>query len=181
MLKPFLFLDVDGPLNVFEAALPGPDGYQSHYLRPQSWLAQYPHLLEDDVPDLLVRLHPEHGAELLDLPFEHVWATTWEEDANRYIGPRIGLPPLPVVNWTEPNAFSLDGTYFKTADVVRFAGGRPFAWVDDQLHDADRDYVRRHHPGPALLYDVDPSVGLTIEDFEALAQWAGELVTPTAP
>lgn len=173
--NPLLLLDIDGVLNPFEAALPGPPGYRLHHLRPQSWIAQHPRLLREDVPDLRVRLHPEHGAELLDLPFDLAWATTWEDDANRHVSPLIGLPTLPVINWTEPDAFPPDGTYFKTADVVRYAAGRPFAWVDDQLHQADRDYVHRHHPGPALLYDVAPEVGLTLEDFEALAHWAGQL------
>ncbi|MFG2210962.1 hypothetical protein [Streptomyces sp. NPDC048638] len=67
---------------------------------------------------------------------------------------------------------------FKTADVVRYVAGRPFAWVDDQILQADRDYVSQNHPGPALLYDVDPEVDLTVEDFEALAHWAGGLTLP---
>ncbi|GGU40628.1 HAD domain-containing protein [Streptomyces violascens] len=178
MPNPLLLLDIDGVLNPFQAAPPGPAGYHLHLMRPQSWIAQHPHLLSEDVPDLQVRLHPEHGAELLDLPFDLAWASTWEDDANRHISPAIGLPALPVINWTNPDHFPADGTYFKTADVVSYAAGRPFAWVDDQIHQADRDYVSRNHPGPALLYDVDPEVGLTLDDFEALAHWAGELTLP---
>ncbi|MEV7157255.1 hypothetical protein AB0N77_21950 [Streptomyces misionensis] len=178
MSKPLLLLDVDGVLNPF-AAPPGrmPQGFRQHLMRPRAWIAQHPHLLETDVEDLPVWLNADHGAELLDLPYDLVWATTWEDDSNRFIGPVIGLPALPVITWSAPHAYPPDGTYFKTADIVRYAAGRPFAWVDDQLGPADRDYVARHHPGPALLYDTDPETGLGLDDFEALARWAGNLTT----
>lgn len=179
MIKPFLLLDVDGPLNPFRSAIDPPTGYTLHQLRPACWLDQHPHLLAEDVDDLPVHLNPDHGAELLDLPFELVWATTWGADANAYIGPRIGLPSLPVITWTAPDAYPADGTYFKTHDIVRLAAGRPFAWVDDQIGPADRDYVRRYHPAPALLLEVDPAVGLGLGDFESLAQWTDTL--PAAP
>ncbi|MFB6885811.1 hypothetical protein ACFCY8_33825 [Streptomyces noursei] len=178
--KPLLLLDVDGVLNPLRVR-PGqePDGFRRHFMRPRAWIDQHPHLLESDVPDLPVWLHPDHGEELLDLPYDLVWATTWENDANHFIGPAIGLPSLPVITWTAPHAYPADGTYFKTADIVRYAAGRPFAWVDDQLGQADRDYVARHHPGPALLYDTDDATGLDLDDFEALAQWTDTISAST--
>jgi hypothetical protein len=54
---------------------------------------------------------------------------------------------------------------------VEWAGGRPFAWVDDEITDADRDWVSAHHDGPALLHHVRPYRGLTGEDFTALDHW----------
>jgi hypothetical protein len=171
-----LFIDVDGVLNPFEAGPASEDrGFVRHHLRPASWIEQHPHLLPEDVPDVPVWLHPDHGEELLDLPYELVWATTWEDDANTYISPRIGLPQLPVVPWSNRHGYGPDGTYFKTADIVRYAAGRPFVWLDDQLEAADRAYVQRHHSGPVRLYDIDPEVGLGLDDFEALAQWADTL------
>ena len=55
---------------------------------------------------------------------------------------------------------------------MAWAEGRPFAWIDDQITDVDRDWVRAHHDGPALLHQVDPAKGLVTEDFEALAACA---------
>jgi hypothetical protein len=52
----------------------------------------------------------------------------------------------------------------------------PFAWVDDEVTDADRQWVSEHHPGPALIRTVDASVGLTDQDFAALDVWFRELV-----
>jgi hypothetical protein len=38
---------------------------------------------------------------------------------------------------------------------VTWAAGRPFAWVDDEITDADRDWVSAHHGGRALLHRVE--------------------------
>jgi hypothetical protein len=80
--RPLLFLDVDGPL------LPFGDGPQ----REPSGTATDSHLK---------RLDPRVGPRLAALQCELVRATTWEEEANTDIAPRLGLPPLPVVTWPE--------------------------------------------------------------------------------
>ncbi|MEU7554337.1 hypothetical protein AB0B01_18700 [Streptomyces sp. NPDC044571] len=58
------------------------------------------------------------------------------------------------------------------------AAGRPFAWIDDEITDADRWWVAAHHPGPALLHRVDPAFGLTDADFTVLAAWLREVGRP---
>lgn len=73
-----------------------------------------------------------------------------------------------------------DGTYFKTWEVVRWAKGRPFAWIDDEVTDVDREYVADFHPGPALLLTVNPRLGLLPADFEQLAEWAANLAKENA-
>lgn len=83
-----------------------------------------------------------------------VWATTWEDEANAEIAPRIGLPTLPVVNWPESSdehdrEDQWFGLFWKTRTLVDWADGRPFAWVDDEITDADRNWVSAHHRGRA--------------------------------
>ncbi|GAB3161190.1 hypothetical protein GCM10027161_70210 [Microbispora hainanensis] len=124
----------------------------------------------------LARLTFEVGTRLAALPCELVWATTWEEEANAEIAPRIGLPRLPVVSWPEPADHHTRedqwfGLCWKTRTLVNWAGGRPFAWVDDEITDADREWVSAHHSGGALLHHVESYRGLTGEDFAALDQW----------
>ncbi len=65
------------------------------------------------------------------------------------------------------------GIHWKTAALVAYAAGRPFAWVDDEIGADDRAWVAAHHPGRALLHRVDPRRGLTATDYETLTAWAG--------
>lgn len=175
MEKPFLLLDVDGPLNPWQAN-PNrrPEGYTTHRLRPEGWK-------NPRKRPLRVWLKPSHGEALLGLPFELVWCTTWKHEANTMIGPVLGLPELPVItfdpDWHLPTR--PDGTYFKTHDLVRWAAGRPFAWVDDEISDFDREYVSEHHGAPALLHHVSPRLGLLDDDFKTLAAWADDLKEKT--
>jgi hypothetical protein len=80
------------------------------------------------------------------------------------------------VNWPEPSAAheredQWFGLHWKTRTLVAWADGRPFAWVDDEITDADRDWVSTHHPGQAILHRVASSRGLTDQDFAVLDQW----------
>lgn len=155
---PLLFLDVDGPLLPFTERPVGSDPW-------------------DDIVDLQVaRLDRSLGARLAALPCRLVWATAWEEDANTQIAPRLGLPELPVVFWPESSDVRARedawfGLHWKTRTLVDCAAGRDFAWVDDEITEADREWVSANHAGRALLHHVDSSRGLTDGDFAALDKW----------
>ena len=181
-MNPLLFLDVDGPLNPF-AAKPSrrPDGYQTHRMTPQRWMAaECAQLAAQGRPfkrakPLRVWLNPAHGPALLALPVELVWATTWEQDANEWIGPVLGLPALPVVHWPEHSsrpAQDPDSLFWKTKPLAEYAAGRPFAWVDDQITMADWRWCATQHPAPTLLQPIHPARGLTPSDFATLDRWA---------
>ncbi|MGW1534260.1 hypothetical protein [Streptomyces aureus] len=164
MSRPLLYLDVDGPLNPY-AAKPErrPEGYTTIRvaLRPGR--------------PLRVWLHPDHGRALLALDYELCWATSWMDAANRWIAPVIGLPELPWVDFTGALFNERpDGVHWKTERIVTHAGGRPFAWVDDELSPADDAFVTTHHPAPALLHHVNPRLGLREPDFEALRTFAAD-------
>jgi hypothetical protein len=93
-----------------------------------------------------------------------VWATGWEHDANRLIGPILGLPQLPVIEFQRDEA----GRFTKLPTIMRFAAGRPLVWIDDELTDAARAWANGRTP-PALLIDADPAIGLTEEIVAAIA------------
>ncbi|MER8237545.1 HAD domain-containing protein [Streptomyces sp. NPDC094049] len=169
MTKPLLLIDVDGPLNPYAAQRERrPAGYGTHRMRPTDWTGAKP---------LRVWLHPGHGEELLALAgaYELVWATTWKDEANRWIGPRLGLPELPFVDWPQMHGRAPAGTFWKTQYLLEYAAGRPFAWIDDDITPYDREYVERNHLAAALLLRVDERIGLTRPDFDALAEWAAAL------
>ncbi|WP_353944293.1 hypothetical protein ABII15_23665 [Streptomyces sp. HUAS MG91] len=172
MKRPLLFLDVDGPLNPY-AAKPQrrPAGYTTIRVPRES-------SENDEGPSiqrrpLRVWLNPAHGRALLRLDYELCWATAWMGDANRWIAPVLGLPELPFVDFggvllqERP-----DGVHWKTDPLLDHANGRPFAWVDDEQSTLDETHVAAHHPGRALLHHVDPRVGLGVDDFHRLAEFA---------
>ncbi|MFF7391732.1 hypothetical protein ACFZAE_25220 [Streptomyces scabiei] len=179
-----LYLDVDGPLNPY-AAKPErrPAGYSTHRMKPQGWLDQHPGEPTAYVKPLRVWLNEEHGRRLLELGrlYDLVWATTWGAEANTYIGPVLGLPELPVVEWPgetrhRPPPTGMPswpaGLFWKTPHLVEHAAGRRFAWVDDELTAVDSDFVTDHHGPHALLHRIDPRLGLRQPDFTALAEFA---------
>jgi len=155
--RPLLFLDVDGTLIPLGTR---PDGGPA---RPAPAGSN----------PLLARLDPEHGAWLSALPCDLVWATSWMAEANEVIGPPLGLPELPVVDWPEDEGPG--PVHWKTRGLVGWAAGRPFVWVDDEITDADRAWVAAHHPGPALLHEVNPRRGLTRHDVATVAGWLARL------
>ena len=181
-VQPLLLVDVDGPLNPY-AAKPHqrPHGYQTHRLLTPRWeTAERARLSAWGLPNkapkpLRVWLNPDHGRALGALPFELVWATTWEEEANTYVAPVLGLPALPFIAWASPRPEPAGGVFWKTPQIVAWAQGRAFAWLDDEITDADRAWVAGHHNGPALLHHVDPRHGLRPADFTTLTTWANQL------
>ncbi|MFF3066584.1 HAD domain-containing protein [Oerskovia sp. NPDC057915] len=161
--RPILFLDVDGTLLPFGgpglASAPGP---------PDSWTAA--------TNPYLVRVDRTLGPLLAGLGCELVWATAWMHGANEVIAPLLGLPHLPVADLPQYEGDrDADNLQWKTKALVRIAAGRPFVWVDDVIGHADRWWIEVDHPGSALLYKVDPAVGLTVADLSAIAAWLREV------
>ncbi|MFJ2649431.1 HAD domain-containing protein [Streptomyces sp. NPDC087420] len=168
-MKPLLLIDVDGPLNPYAAkAARRPAGYATHRMRPSGWT---------ETRALRVWLNPEHGVELLALTewFDLVWATTWKGEANEWIGPHLGLPELPYIDWPQMHGRAPRGTFWKTQYILEYTAGRPFAWVDDDITAFDHEWVDEKHLAAALLLHIDPRIGLIRPDFDALADWAAAL------
>lgn len=168
--RPFLFLDVDGPLLPFGAsAQERPGGYS--VFTP---LSQLP----TGANPLLARLDPSLGPVLMSLGCELVWATTWMQEANEILSPLLGLGHLPVVVWPElsgaDEADARQGLHWKTRALVTWADGRDFIWIDDEISVVDCEWVTAEHLGRALLLRVDARVGITEEDTSRVRTWCSE-------
>ena len=166
-MKPLLLMDVDGPLNPFDAAWfdtpTPPPGFRFYALTPR------------DDRTYRVALSSDHGTQLRGLAgtFDLVWATTWREEANRLISPILGLPDdLPVI----PLFRRLDrprGRCWKVDQVASWVGSRPFAWFDDEINRRTRVWLRKvGEVGPHLALSVPASRGLVAEDFARLRAFA---------
>jgi hypothetical protein len=128
-MRPVLLLDVDGVLDPYFtprawAKRSGRDGWRRYD-------TSGPDLLDEDGKPLrLVQyLNAGHGALLLEAAAEAgaglAWATTWNDLANKYVGPKIGLPELPV--------YPSGGNPKRAAAVLEAVAAerRRFAWLDD--------------------------------------------------
>lgn len=161
--RPLLLLDVDGPLNPYDGRKSLPEGFVKHRASPYG----------EGRTSYDVYLNPAMGPKLLEFAAAHnvelAWATTWEHAANEWIGPHIGLPELPVVE------FGFNGHSWKFGGVCAFAKGRPLAWLDDDFHefqDLRVKYFDNARKGiPSLLHHVDPSIGITDADLAEVGQW----------
>jgi hypothetical protein len=150
--RPLLLLDIDGVLNPFAAA-GCPDGYAEHVV----FAGEEP-----------VRVCAGHGAWLRELAAEFtlVWATAWEEEANRRLAPLLGLDPLPVIRMPAP-PFPPGA---KLPAVAAYAGQQPLAWLDDVVT-ADMRTWAATRDVPTLLIGVDPAIGLTREIVDRCLAW----------
>lgn len=186
--KPYLLLDVDGPINPFRLITKkghltpktrtgeDPYDYDKHLMRPPDWA---------DKDDLPVLLSKDMGSDLNDLrdTFDIVWATTWENRANEMLSPVLGLPEdLPVISWdlAHPSFRNRSVTdCWKTPLIVDWLadrGPRPWVFIDDEVRRNDRTYVNLHMPGshqePWKLIEIHPLHGLRRGDMTMLRDWA---------
>jgi hypothetical protein len=158
---PIVFLDVDGTLIPFRSRSAESAPVATHSVVPTGDASSNP---------LLHRLDPRDGRRLLALGCRLVWATTWMADANDLVAPRLGLPELPVVDFPDDEDTET-GMHWKTTVLTRWAAGRTFVWLDDEITDVDRRWVQAHHQGKALLHRVDPLAGLTDADLLRIREW----------
>jgi hypothetical protein len=167
MEKPLLLLDVDGPLNPY-AAKPTkrPEGYETHRFHPKGF---------EYGKGLRVWLNPTHGAKLLDLGYEIIWCTAWENDANVYIGPHIGLSELPVIKFRVTSPNENPRLHWKTGTIAHVMPknypNRPFIWVDDEVTEADKRFLASATGSKVEIFKISPALGLLDEDFKAMKAW----------
>jgi hypothetical protein len=166
--KPVLLVDVDGVLNPYahQGALAA--GWETHRIA-----ARQPG--RDVAVTYTVYLNPDHGSWLVELAydFDLAWATTWEEQANTLIAPKIGLSqPLPVaaVVWGRHG-------YDKVAGIAALVGDRPCAWLDDDPGYAGFEWSdeRRARDIPTLIITPDPAIGFTRAHKDKLRRFAVSL------
>lgn len=153
MVRPLVLLDVDGPLNPW-AGTPKPANYRPFDIKA-GWRRRLRVWLDPGHGDQLKRLAEETGAEL-------AWASSWLHRANAEIGPRLGLPPLKVVEFHDAHGW-------KYPAVARYAYERPLVWFDDDfgLHPARREEFvhKRRHLTTALIH-VDPGTGISARHLD---------------
>jgi hypothetical protein len=169
-MKPVILLDVDGPLSPYDCGPYAPDGFVSHLMKPSGFLYG---------GGLKVRLNPLHGPSLASLGAELIWATMWNNDANVWIGPQLGLPELPYIPLTYKYVGDMGNIYMKTPQIADWMNenrpGVPFIWIDDEATREDFHFLHKNCSGYADLMVISAAIGLTDQDFTTLKTRVAEL------
>jgi Swiss Army Knife RNA repair-like protein len=160
MDTPLVLLDVDGVLNPLQRS----PGYQRYRATPGGTTFRL--LLNPRHGPMLTALAEETGAEL-------VWASHWNESANEWIAPRVGLPWLRAVPIPPRDPRHSNGEW-KARHVAAWIGERPFVWLGDEQDVSDALDVGAGL-GPHLVVGVDPDMGLTETHVGRARDWLEQL------
>jgi hypothetical protein len=186
--KPYALVDVDGVLNAF------PECGGPPYCRCHPHLARV--FVRPGGRKFRLYVNPQHGRMLLDFAgktgAELAWGTMWEEDANTYVGPAVGLPKLPVAPLPVPvpaESLGIPASQWpggvrpapgrlwtpptKAHGFVPWMAGRPFVWFEDEPEEkaaADELATQPHH-----VVLVDPREGLQQAHLDEAAAWLADL------
>jgi HAD domain in Swiss Army Knife RNA repair proteins len=160
--RPLLLIDVDGVISLFgfDHSAPPAGRYQ----------------MVDGITHFLSEAAGAHLRRLAK-DFDLAWCTGWEEKANDYLPPALGLAgPLGHVVF-EPDPRPAQA-HWKLDGIDRYVeSARPLAWIDDAHDDGCRSWARARQ-GPTLLVTTDPAAGLTEVEVEQLLDWARSVNGP---
>lgn len=157
-MKKRIYVDVDGVLNFDKKT-------QYSFTFPAIWD-------EDGTTLVEVMMDSRHGKWLMDLAEETDselwWATSWLHQANKDIGPKIGLPHLPVMEFG-PRRFSQENYAWKSLGLIDNHENVPFLWFDD---DWLISVMLRSYPMPKhTVRLVNETTGLTEADIDFAREW----------
>ena len=142
MVRPLLFVDIDGVLNPYDG--PCPTGFEEHQLFGD---------------EERVRVCPSHSAWLHELAesYDLAWGSSWTETDRALLGEVLPLPAF-------VGAVALPRGQFdpalKLPAVELVAGDRPLAWIDDLFGPPHLAWAAAR-AAPTLLVPIDPAQGLS--------------------
>ena len=145
-MRPVLFLDVDGVLNVY-----GLDGSLKVNTK-RVGLVEIPQGTQARLQVLLQRFDP-------------YWATAWRGEAHPQLAAALGIPETPV--W--PHIAYDD---FKYPKILTAAGTRPWAWLDDKA-EWELDRLGAYPPANGFVVSPIPVEGITDRVVTMLLDFAG--------
>jgi hypothetical protein len=167
--KPLVMFDVDGVVNL---GLFLSSAQRGRLRSDQGWYSGRAGARHDPYATRIV-LNREWGPlirSIAEAGAEIAWATRWEEAANTWIAPLLGLPSLRYVSGAA-------GALRKAYRVVPWAEGRPWAWLDDEPEELQiaTGMMSRAGGTPFLPVLTERTTGLTEEHADSVKKWLHSL------
>jgi hypothetical protein len=169
-----LLLDVDGVLNAVTRT-PPPDAWPEWQRgNARGFVITW----SPEVPAFITELH-KTGVEVL-------WLTTWEDLANQYISPLLGLPEFPLAGH-RVNDYSDLAPWWKLpiAQALWEADHEPFIWIDDDiwyeimsLRSETETWLKSLPPGSHLTVSPQTNEGITPAHMVQIKSFIAEHETP---
>jgi hypothetical protein len=152
VVRPLLFVDIDGVLNPYDG--PCPEGFVEH----------------DLFGDEPVRVCAEHGRWLRELAerYDLAWGSSWSEADRAVLGRVLELPAFVGAVVLPSGEFD---PALKVPAIELFAAGRALAWIDDLFGPSAWDWAAARGT-PTLLIPIDPAAGLTRPSVDQLLAWS---------
>jgi hypothetical protein len=175
--RPYLFLEVDGVLNVLEKDIGAHaemfDDFAAHVV-PFDAVAGYRRSVE-------VWLSPTMGARLGTLGVDIHWVTMWEHRAGSAIAPRCGVPrDLPVLPREGPGEEWEGDWKFEAIKRAVDEHPKPFIWIDGDIDFLDDGPLTPRAWAaslsvPSLLIAPDTGSGLLPRQLDAVEEFVRQL------
>lgn len=86
---------------------------------------------------------PDWVRSLVERGIEVVWASRYQEHANRYFGPALGLPCLPVAATNDGRFYTTEAEWKASELGQDDYSKRPLLWVNDELTTTGRHLLER--------------------------------------
>ncbi|WP_251449396.1 hypothetical protein [Microbacterium sp. Marseille-Q6648] len=116
----------------------------------------------------------------LERGIEVVWSSRYEQYANTYFSPALGLPELPVAT-TDDGRFHTTEADWKASQLSQAAyADRPLLWVHDELTSAGRHLLERYRKPKmrALTWSRFIPGGASDGDVRFMDEWLRHAVSP---
>ncbi len=183
--SPVVAIDVDGVLRLRPRRAADADALGAFVAKVRVRRDAYPHVFHSppmwDEDGVSTKRHLFSGVgaawvrSLVDRGVDVAWATTWQQHANTYFAPILGIPALPVaVRGEEEDEWG--PAEWKSVRLANGFRGRPLLWVDDMppvRAGYQLDGLRKPNDRALtrLQWIRDPAVGITPDDVAEMDEW----------
>lgn len=101
------------------------------------------------------------------------YISDWRGNSHDQIGRLLMMPEL---DWINDDPFRPHAREFssRALAITAFFGGRPVAWLDDEINESDQRWAEQRE-APTLLIKPNQDIGLQLEHMASVNSWLESL------